>query len=150
MLTARFRLGLFDPPDKVPFAQIPLSENDTPEHEALALKVAQESIVLLKNNGVLPLDRAKIKRIAVIGTNANSVPMLLGNYNGTPSQSGDDSGRHQGRGRAGHAKCSTNPAARWRCRQTPPAKPLTETGRCHRRREIGGRGDLCRRHQLPA
>ena len=85
VLTARFRLGLFDSPDKVPFAQIPLSENNTPEHEALALKVAQESIVLLKNNGVLPLDRAKIRRIAVIGTNANSVPMLLGNYNGTPS-----------------------------------------------------------------
>jgi beta-glucosidase len=85
VLTARFRLGLFDPPDKVRFARIPLSENNTPEHEALALKVAQESIVLLKNNGVLPLDRAKIKRIAVIGTNANSVPMLLGNYNGTPA-----------------------------------------------------------------
>jgi beta-glucosidase len=85
VLTARFRLGLFDPPDKIPFAQIPISENNTPEHEALALKVAQESIVLLKNDGLLPLDRAKIKRLAVIGTNANSVPMLLGNYNGTPS-----------------------------------------------------------------
>ena len=85
VLTARFRLGLFDPPDRVPFAQIPISENDTPEHEALALKVAQESIVLLKNDGLLPLDRTKIKRIAVIGANADSVPMLLGNYNGTPS-----------------------------------------------------------------
>ena len=72
--------------EQVPFAQIPISENNTPEHEALALRVARESIVLLKNNGVLPLDRAKIKRIAVIGANADSVPMLLGNYNGTPSQ----------------------------------------------------------------
>jgi beta-glucosidase len=77
---------LFDPPEKVPFARIPISENDTPEHEALALQVARESIVLLKNNGVLPLDRAKIKRIAVIGANADSIPVLLGNYNGTPSQ----------------------------------------------------------------
>jgi len=86
LFEARFRLGLFDPPGKVPFAQIPISENDTPEHEALALQVARESIVLLKNNGVLPLDRSKIKRIAVIGANADSIPVLLGNYNGTPSQ----------------------------------------------------------------
>lgn len=86
VLEARFRLGLFDPPDKVPFARIPISENNTPAHEALALKVARESIVLLKNNGVLPLDRTKIKRIAVIGADADSLPALLGNYNGTPSR----------------------------------------------------------------
>ena len=86
MFEARFRLGMFDPPEKVPFARIPMSENDTPEHEALALRVARESIVLLKNDGVLPLNRAKIKRIAVIGANADSVPMLLGNYNGTPAR----------------------------------------------------------------
>ena len=85
LLAARFRLGLFDPPAQVPYAQIPASENNSPDHEALALRVASESIVLLKNNGLLPLDRAKIKRIAVIGTNACSVPLLLGNYNGTPS-----------------------------------------------------------------
>ena len=76
-LRARFRLGFFDPASKVPFAQIPISENDTPEHAALALKAAQESIVLLKNSGVLPLDRTNINRIAVIGANADSVPMLL-------------------------------------------------------------------------
>ncbi len=86
VLEARFRLGLFDPPDRVPYAQIPLAENDTPAHEALALKMARESIVLLKNENVLPLDRAKIKRIAVIGANAASVPVLLGNYNGTPAR----------------------------------------------------------------
>ena len=86
LFEARFRLGMFDPPAKVPFAQIPISENDTPAHEALALTVARESIVLLKNNGVLPLDRAKIKRIAVIGENADSLPMLLGNYNGKPAR----------------------------------------------------------------
>ena len=85
ILAARFRLGLFDPPAQVPYAQIPASENNSPDHEALALRVASESIVLLKNNGLLPLNRAKIKRIAVIGTNACSVPLLLGNYNGTPS-----------------------------------------------------------------
>jgi beta-glucosidase len=85
LFKSRFQLGLFDPPKKVPFAQIPISENNTPEHEALALKVARESIVLLKNDGVLPLNPAKIKRIAVIGANADFVPVLLGNYNGTPS-----------------------------------------------------------------
>jgi len=81
-LWTRFKLGLFDPPDKCPFSKIGIDQNDTPEHEALALKVAEESIVLLKNNGVLPLNRSKFKRIAVIGTNAVSASMLEGNYNG--------------------------------------------------------------------
>ena len=85
-LEARFRLGVFDPADQVPFAQITIAQNDTPEHEALALKVARESIVLLKNDGLLPLDRTKLKHIAVIGANADSVPVLNGNYSGQPSR----------------------------------------------------------------
>ena len=85
-LEARFRLGLFDPPSMVPWSKITMAQNDTPENQALALKVAQESIVLLKNDNLLPLDRTKIKRIAVIGTNASSVAVLLGNYNGTPAR----------------------------------------------------------------
>jgi beta-glucosidase len=85
-LTARFRLGLFDPEDQVPWSNLDLDQNDTPEHRALALQVARESIVLLKNDGVLPLNRAKMKRLAVIGPNAASARMLLGNYSGTPSQ----------------------------------------------------------------
>ena len=84
-LRSRFQLGLFDPPDRVPFSNISMAQNDTPENAALALRAARESIVLLKNDGLLPLDRAKIKRIAVIGANADSMPALLGNYNGTPS-----------------------------------------------------------------
>jgi beta-glucosidase len=84
-LKARFQLGLFDPPDKVPYSKITLAENDTPEHAALALAIARESIVLLKNDGTLPLDRRKLKRILVVGANADSVPALLGNYNGEPS-----------------------------------------------------------------
>ena len=86
VLEARFLLGLFDPPEKVPFARIPITENNTPAHEALALRVARESIVLLKNNGILPLDRTRLKRIAVIGANADSVPVLLGNYHGTAAR----------------------------------------------------------------
>jgi len=85
-LQARFRLGLFDPVDRVPFSKITMAENDTPAHEALALQAARESIVLLKNNGLLPLDRTRIKRIAVIGANADSKSMLLGNYNGDPAR----------------------------------------------------------------
>jgi len=85
LLRTMFRLGFFDPAENVPYSKIPFSENNSPAHAALALEAAQKSIVLLKNDGVLPLHAAKLKRIAVIGPNANSLPALLGNYNGTPS-----------------------------------------------------------------
>lgn len=81
-LWTRFRLGVFDPPEKCPYSKIGIDQNDTPEHEALALKVAEEALVLLKNDGVLPLNRTSLKRIAVIGPNADAAPMLEGNYNG--------------------------------------------------------------------
>jgi beta-glucosidase len=85
LLTARFKLGMFDPPEMVRWAQIPYSVNDSAEHAELALEAARKSIVLLKNeDGVLPLDR-RTKTIAVIGPNADSVEVLLGNYNGEPS-----------------------------------------------------------------
>ena len=85
-LKTRFRLGMFDPPQDVPWSNLGLDQNDTPDHEALALKVAEESIVLLKNDGVLPLNRNLIKRIAVVGENADSINMLVGNYAGTPAR----------------------------------------------------------------
>src|SRR5262249_39412693 len=81
-LGTRFRLGLFDPVEHQPYSKIGIEQNDTPEHEALALIVDEEAIVLLKNDGVLPLHRAKIKHIAVIGTNSMNASMLEGNYNG--------------------------------------------------------------------
>ena len=85
LMTARFKLGMFDPPQRVRYAQIPFSENDSPQHDALARKVAQESIVLLKNSHeALPL-RKDLSSIAVIGPNADDSDVLLGNYNGTPS-----------------------------------------------------------------
>ncbi len=87
LFTARFRMGLFDPSSQVPLAQLPASQNDTREHDALARKVAGESLVLLKNeNHLLPLDVSKYKSIAVIGPTADSVPALVGNYNGTPAR----------------------------------------------------------------
>ena len=85
MLEARFRLGMFDPPALVPYAKIAATEYDTPEHDALALRMARESVVLLKNNGLLPLDRAKIHKIAVLGFNATFPSVLLGNYEGEPT-----------------------------------------------------------------
>ena len=88
LFTARFRLGMFDPPEQVPYAHTPITVNDSPGHRALALRSAQESIVLLKNVGnTLPLHPAGLKRIAVIGPNADDPIVLLSNYNGTPSSS---------------------------------------------------------------
>ena len=84
LFTARIRLGMFDPPAQVPYAHIPYSVVDSPEHRALALKVAEESIVLLKNDGTLPI-RPAMKRIAVIGPNAASLAAIEGNYNAIPS-----------------------------------------------------------------
>ena len=82
LFTARFRLGMFDPPDAVAFNQIPYSEDDSPEHRQLALQAARESMVLLKNqDGFLPL-KSDFKTIAVIGPNAESLAALEGNYNG--------------------------------------------------------------------
>ena len=87
LMTARFKLGMFDPPEMVRYARIPFSENDTPAHRELALKAARESIVLLKNeNNTLPLKK-DIKTIAVIGPNADAPEVLLGNYSGRPSKS---------------------------------------------------------------
>ena len=85
LLEARFRLGMFDPPALVPYAKIAATEYDTPAHDELALRMARESVVLLKNDGLLPLDRAKIRRIAVMGFNASYTNTLLGNYEGVPS-----------------------------------------------------------------
>jgi beta-glucosidase len=86
LFTARFRLGMFDPPESVPYAAIPASAVDSAEHRALALEVARQSLVLLKNEGgLLPLDPAKVKSIAVIGPNADETLVLTGNYMGTPA-----------------------------------------------------------------
>jgi beta-glucosidase len=84
LLLARMKLGLFDPPERVPYAQIPYSKNDAPDHDQLARRVARESIVLLKNDSLLPL-RKDLKTIAVVGPTAADLVSLLGNYNGTPS-----------------------------------------------------------------
>jgi len=85
LFTARFRLGMFDPPELVPYAKISIKVNDCPKHRKLALESARQSIVLLKNDGLLPLKKTA-KSIAVIGPNANDLEVLLGNYNGIPSK----------------------------------------------------------------
>src|SRR6266536_2194149 len=86
LFTARMKLGMFDPPESVPYSSISISENDSEPHRQLALQAARETLVLLKNSDhLLPLG-AKYKTIAVVGPNADSVDPLLGNYNGTPSR----------------------------------------------------------------
>jgi beta-glucosidase len=84
LFTARMRLGMFDPPDKVPYAQTPDSEIDSAAHRELALQAARESMVLLKNDGVLPF-APSVKNILVVGPLAESVQVLHGNYSGTAS-----------------------------------------------------------------
>lgn len=85
LMTARFKLGMFDPDEKVAYAQIPFSVNNNPANDYLARVAAQKSIVLLKNgHKTLPLSK-KLSRIAVIGPNADEIESLWGNYNGIPS-----------------------------------------------------------------
>ena len=84
LFTARMRLGMFDPPGMVPYANTPDSEIDSAAHRAVALKTAQESMVLLKNDGVLPLS-SSVKKILVVGPLAESTSVLHGNYSGTAS-----------------------------------------------------------------
>lgn len=84
LMTTRYLLGLFD--EDCEYDSIPVTAVDTPEHQALAQKAAEKSMVLLENDGVLPLDPEKVKTIAVIGPNADSVMALEGNYNGTSSR----------------------------------------------------------------
>jgi len=93
LFSARMKLGMFDPPSRVSYAQIPFSVNDTPEHRALARRAAQMSMVLLKNAAVhgapmLPLGASTtrpVRSIAVIGPVADDTMVLYGNYNGIPS-----------------------------------------------------------------
>ena len=84
LFTARIRLGMFDPPEMDPYSKIDPSELDSAEHRALARKLANESMVLLKNDGTLPL-KAGIRNIAVVGPLADQTRVLLGNYAGTPT-----------------------------------------------------------------
>ncbi len=84
LFTARINLGMFDPPGMVPYTKIDKSELDSPAHRALARRLADESMVLLKNDGVLPL-KPSVKRIAIVGPLADQTAVLLGNYNGIPT-----------------------------------------------------------------
>lgn len=88
LMTARLKLGTIGPDPDDPYASIPFAANDTAAHRALSREAAVRSAVLLRNEGeLLPLDRTAIRTIAVIGPNADSREVLLGNYHGTPSES---------------------------------------------------------------
>lgn len=84
LFEARMRLGQFDPAAKVSYEQIPFDAVHSAANQAIAKRVAEESMVLLKNDGILPLVAGKYKTIVVIGPNGASLASLEGNYNGTP------------------------------------------------------------------
>lgn len=84
VFTTRFLLGLFD--DNCEYNSIPVTDVDTDENDALAMRAAEKSMVLLENDGILPLDPKQIRTVAVIGPNADSIQALEGNYNGTSSR----------------------------------------------------------------
>lgn len=84
LLTTRMKLGMFD--KETPFDNIPMDVVDCPAHQQVNEKMTRESLVLLKNDGILPLDASKLKTIAVIGPNANSIIALEGNYHGTANR----------------------------------------------------------------
>ncbi|MGA3106566.1 MAG: glycoside hydrolase family 3 C-terminal domain-containing protein [Terriglobales bacterium] len=84
LFTARMKLGMFDPPEAVPYSKIDEKELDTPEHRAMARALASESMVMLKNDGTLPLKQGTLK-IALLGPLADQTKYLLGNYNGVPT-----------------------------------------------------------------
>jgi beta-glucosidase len=84
LFEARIRLGLFDPAEQVPYTKIPFSAVHSPQNAAVARRAAEESMVLLKNDGTLPLAAERYRKIAVIGPNAAMLASLEGNYNGTP------------------------------------------------------------------
>lgn len=84
LFTTRYLLGLFA--DDCEYDGIDYTENDTDEHNDLAQLAAEKTMVLLKNDGILPLNAAEIRTVAVIGPNADSIPALEGNYNGTSSR----------------------------------------------------------------
>jgi beta-glucosidase len=86
LFTARMKLGMFDPPEMVPYSKIDESLLDGPQQRALARTLANESMVLLKNDGTLPLKKSGVK-IAVLGPLADQTSVLLGNYNGIPTHS---------------------------------------------------------------
>lgn len=86
LLRARFLLGMFDQPGSGAYDAIGEDVVACAEHKALALRAAERAAVLLANNGILPLEAGKLKKVAVIGPNADSRSVLLGNYNGTPTE----------------------------------------------------------------
>ena len=86
LYTTKMKLGIFDAADQNPYSSIPYGESDSAEHRALNLKASEKSLVLLKNDGLLPLKKDAIKTIGVIGPNANSRKALVGNYEGTASR----------------------------------------------------------------
>lgn len=85
LVLAKMKLGMFDPLEEVPYSSIPIEVNNSEPHSEIALAMAQKSMTLLKNDGILPLNTRKISKVAVVGPNADNINALRGNYFGTAS-----------------------------------------------------------------
>jgi beta-glucosidase len=86
LFTIRMRLGMFDPAEKVPYSGIDSTVLACSKHKEQALKMAHQSIVLLKNDGTLPLKKENLKKVAVVGPNVDNEDVQLGNYSGIPTE----------------------------------------------------------------
>jgi beta-glucosidase len=82
----RFRLGILDPRQQMPFSEIDSTNLLKPAHLALSLKMAQQSVVLLKNDGTLPVNKENLKKIALVGPNVDRPDVQMGNYDGSPQK----------------------------------------------------------------
>jgi len=132
LFVARIKLGLFDPLEAQPYAKIPFSEDRSPEHLALSLKASEESMVLLKNDGLLPLAAGRFKTIAVVGPNAASLSALEGDARQQPAC---------GAARSAH-RLRTGSAVRGRPACATPAHVAAPSCRSARR---GSEGRVLRR-----
>ncbi len=146
LFTARMRLGQFDPPQtQSPYAAIPFEVNDSPAHRALARQAAQKTIVLLKNEGLLPLPK-DLASIAVIGPNADDLDVLLGNYHGTPSRPSRPWKASAARSRpppSSMPRAAARSRRAWRrwSRSRPPASDLLRSQESGSRRQATGTRD---------
>lgn len=86
LMETRIKLGIFAQPGENPYAELPISINDSDKHREMNIKMAKKSMVLMKNNGTLPINSNQVKKIAIVGPAADNIDVLIGNYNGTPSK----------------------------------------------------------------
>jgi beta-glucosidase len=140
LMLTRMKLGLFDPPERVAYARIPYRVNQSDEHDRLARRAARSSLVLVKNDGLLPLSRS-LKTVAVVGPTADDIMTLLGNYYGSPARPVTVlSGMRNAASAMGAKVLYARGADLVEGRQDPRAVPIIESSHLRPRTEAAGSG----------